>query len=95
MTGRMRIIRCPACEHEGAIPRHVPMTSKLRCRVCGECWLVREATGPRPCVRKQKSPAAEFKAKAAREVLQRYDGEFLDDDLHDLWPTGGGAPRNV
>lgn len=87
----MRVVRCPACEHEGAIPKEVPTTAKLRCRCCGERWLVREATGPRPC-RPRRSAATDMKAKAAADVLARYGALPAGGDaLDDLWtaaPTG-------
>jgi len=65
---RMRIVSCPACEHEGAIPKEVPTTATLRCRSCRERWLVREATGPRPCRRRRRT-AADLKRRTVRSAL--------------------------
>jgi len=67
---RMRIVSCPACEHEGAIPKEVPTTATLRCRSCRERWLVREATGPRPCRRRRRT-AADLKRRTVRFGLAR------------------------
>jgi hypothetical protein len=89
---RMRVVKCPACEHEGAIPREVPTTAKLRCRCCGERSLIREATGPRPC-RRHRSVAADMKAATAQNIIARYgvlpdDGDSLDD----LWTAAPAKP---
>ena len=82
LEGSVRIVRCPACEHEGVISKVTPSSARLRCRACGERWLVREATGPHPC--RRKSTAKRAKSAAAKEVLARY-GELPEDTVVDLW----------
>lgn len=86
MTERRRIVRCPRCQHEGAIAKSVPTTASLKCTACGAGMLVREATGERPCRWKDKPAVKDEKAARAADVLARYapipDG---GDDLSDLW----------
>ena len=83
-----RLARCPQCQHEGAIPRAVETTARLRCRTCGEISLVRECDGPRPTKHRKPSRAAANKAAAVKDVLTRYGDPELDDPLDDLWSAG-------
>jgi DNA-directed RNA polymerase subunit RPC12/RpoP len=79
LNTRVRIICCPACKHEGPIPESTATTARVRCRACGERWLVCEATMQHP----RRRPSA-AKSAAAKEVLARY-GELPDDSVTDLW----------
>jgi hypothetical protein len=83
-----RLARCPACGHEGLVPRAISTAARLRCRTCGESALVRECVGEKPCLHRKPSRAAAQKATAARAVLDRLGDHDFDDPLRDLWAAG-------
>lgn len=82
-----RIARCPRCGHEGKISRSLRTGRMLRCSSCHAAAPVRACVGPRPTACRSTRSAASVKAAAVREILDRHHGgEWLEDDLHDLWP---------
>jgi len=90
MSKRVRLIRCPRCDHRATLPKSVATTAKLRCSACNAQMLVRhaiEGEGGRPC--RWRDPAkpsvADVKAERAREVIERYGGVLHDDRVDDLW----------
>ena len=54
-------------------------TARLRCSACGQRLLVRHAVGPRPCRPPRPNNEAALKRAAAREVVERYGGDRIDD----------------
>lgn len=90
----LRLARCPACGHEGGIPRDVPTTQRLRCSACGEKFLARNAIGERPCPLRRPSRETAVKSAAAREIIERYGDHALDDPIDDLFrgPPQGASP---
>jgi hypothetical protein len=86
MTAPARVAICPACRHEGPIPRGLPMSARLRCRSCGATAEVRETIGPNPCRWRGGRPTArDLKNAAARDALARYGNPALDDRVDDLF----------
>lgn len=84
MKTGLRLARCPACGHEGGIPRSVNGRSRLRCSACGEKFLARYATGDRPCRWRRPSREATAKRAAAQEIVARYAHVCFDDPLNDI-----------
>lgn len=87
----VRIIRCPACGHNGTIGKLVPTTARLSCRSCGVKVQLRyciPGQNNKPCRWRPPSAAKTAKDAAARDVLKRYGGEVPDDRLDDLWTAG-------
>lgn len=54
-------------------------TARLRCSACGQRLLVRHAVGPRPCRPPRPNNEAALKRAAAREVVEHYGGDRIDD----------------
>ena len=71
----LRSIRCPACGHEGEVPRSVPTMARLRCGSCGERSTVGECRPRRLSERD----------KLAQAVLARLGPVELDDDISDMF----------
>lgn len=80
----VRIARCPACGHEGAIPKTVDLGAWIRCNACGQRLQVRQAVGPRPA-RFHTSTKKTVGDAIAQEVFERYGAPALDDSIDDLW----------
>jgi ribosomal protein S27E len=90
-SGRIRIIRCPACGHEGVLPKKAPTTTKLKCSACGARALARECIGAVPCRWRPLGVSAKDKRTAqTQEVIHRYTGgaDLPDDGVADLWQSG-------
>jgi hypothetical protein len=86
MLEHRRVVRCRACGHTGTIAIDAALNAKIRCIACGEKFRVRQCTGEHPARWCPPSAGKKAKTAAAREVIERYGNNDLNDDIADLWP---------
>jgi hypothetical protein len=85
--GEPRRARCPQCHHVGGIPCSAPLNARVKCTRCGTVCRVRNVIGDRPAKYRRPSAARRAQAAAAREIVERFGDNALNDPLKDLWPA--------
>lgn len=90
-----RLIRCPACNHQGTVAKKVKTTAIMECTACKVKVMLRfciVGENGTCCRWRPPSPAKTSKDAAARDALRRYtnDGDLPDDGdtLANLWRGG-------